>query len=345
VGQRTEERPTVTAGSSGRGAARVRAALPFLPVLLLAGAIAYDCLTPVDFTAGPLFTAAPLVASSLYSLRGTALTALATVLAAAALHAGYGVVSNVRTHTQLVTIATVAVLAVLLNVLVRRTGARLASVRQIAEAAQHAVMPQPPERLAGLDIAACYEAAQDGAAIGGDLYAVQDSPHGVRLVVGDVRGKGVSAVSVVAVVIGAFREAAEQEATLGAVAQRLERALAREAGRRRDLDSFEGSPPPSSPRSRTATPSSASSTAATRPRCSCTTTAGCACSNHASPRSRWAWASWAGGPNARTRPHCRTAPPFSSTPTGSPKPATGTASSTTPPPGSPAVPSPGRTSC
>ena len=93
---------------------------------------------------------------------------------------------------------------------------------------------------AGCDVAARYEAAQADAFIGGDLYAVQDTPHGVRLVVGDVRGKGMGAVEAVAVVIGAFREAAEQEATLEAVAQRLERALAREGTRRDGLDAFEG---------------------------------------------------------------------------------------------------------
>ncbi len=48
------------------------------------------------------------------------------------------------------------------------------------------------------------------------------------------------AVAAVAVVIGAFREAAEQETTLEAVAQRLERALAREGTRRDGLDAFEG---------------------------------------------------------------------------------------------------------
>ncbi|WP_308800345.1 PP2C family protein-serine/threonine phosphatase [Streptomyces sp. NEAU-H3] len=40
--------------------------------------------------------------------------------------------------------------------------------------------------------------------------------------------------------MGAFREAAEQEPTVEGVAQRLERALAREGLRRRALDAFEG---------------------------------------------------------------------------------------------------------
>lgn len=62
----------------------------------------------------------------------------------------------------------------------------------------------------------------------------------MRLAVGDVRGKGLGAVEAVAVVLGAFREAAETEPTLEALAQRLERALAREGTRRDSLDAVEG---------------------------------------------------------------------------------------------------------
>jgi serine phosphatase RsbU (regulator of sigma subunit) len=180
------------------------------------------------------------VAAPLFSRRGTLLTGLASVAAVFGVHLAFGALARVDAITELVTVATVAALAVLINGLVRRTGERLASAREIAEAAQRAVLPEPAERIGGFEIAACYEAAQADAFIGGDLYAVQDSPHGLRLVVGDVRGKGMGAVAAVAVVIGAFREAAEQEATLEAVAQRLERALAREGTRREGLDAFEG---------------------------------------------------------------------------------------------------------
>nr|WP_234377103.1 PP2C family protein-serine/threonine phosphatase [Streptomyces sp. TP-A0356] len=211
-----------------------------LPLLLIVAGACHDFFTPSDFRAGPLFTAAPLVAAPLYSLRGTVLSGVAAVSTVLAVHLGLGILEQADAVTESVTIVTVAVLAVLVNVLVRRTHARLASAREIAEAAQRAVLPEPAARIGGLDIAARYEAAQAGAFIGGDLYAVQDSPHGVRLVVGDVRGKGMGAVAAVAVVIGAFREAAEQESTPEAVAQRLERALSREGTRRDGLDAFEG---------------------------------------------------------------------------------------------------------
>ncbi|MDT0615114.1 PP2C family protein-serine/threonine phosphatase [Streptomyces lancefieldiae] len=217
-----------------------RTLVRLLPVLLIVIAVLYDILTPRYFTAGPLYTAAPLVAAPVYSRRGTALTGVAVVAAVIGLQLSKGVIHYVDSLTELITIATVAALAVLVNAFVRRTDERLVSVREIAEAAQRAVLPEPTERIGGFEIAARYEAAQADAFIGGDLYAVQDSARGVRLIVGDVRGKGMGAVAAVAVVIGAFREAAEQETTLEAVAQRLERALAREGTRREGLDAFEG---------------------------------------------------------------------------------------------------------
>ncbi|WP_345620500.1 PP2C family protein-serine/threonine phosphatase [Streptomyces ziwulingensis] len=227
-------------GREERRFTSVRRFVRLLPLLLIAVAVVYDCLTPRYFTAGPLYTAAPLVAAPLYSRRGTLFTGIAVVVAVTALQFTKDVAHYIDSITELVTIATVAALAVFVNAFVRRTDERLASAREIAEAAQRAVLPEPAGRIGGFEIAACYEAAQADAFIGGDLYAVQDSPRGVRMIVGDVRGKGMGAVAAVAVVIGAFREAAEQEATLEAVAQRLERALAREGTRREGLDAFEG---------------------------------------------------------------------------------------------------------
>nr|WP_193242023.1 PP2C family protein-serine/threonine phosphatase [Streptomyces phaeolivaceus] len=209
-----------------------RALVRVVPALLIAIGLFYDHFTPSEFTAVPFFTAAPLVAAPLFSLHGTVITGVVSVAGITAVRIVYDDAGHVDAITEIATVATVAVLAVLINRLVRRSDARLATAREIAEAAQRAVLPVPQERIGGLEIAARYEAAQAGASIGGDLYAVQDSPHGVRLVVGDVRGKGLGAVSAVAVLIGAFREAAEQESTLEAVAQRLERALARESTRR-----------------------------------------------------------------------------------------------------------------
>lgn len=232
-------------GSGGGGGKRPdvrheRALVRSLPLLLIVVGIVYDLSTPPAFTAAPLYAAAPLIAAPFYSLINTVGVGVASCAAVLALHFKTPASTGVETITELITVVTVAVLAALINRVVRRSDEQLASARSIAEAAQRAVLPQPDPRIGGLDIAARYEAAEADAFIGGDLYAVQDTPHGVRVIVGDVRGKGMGAVAAVAVVIGAFREAAEQETTLEAVAQRLERALAREGTRRDGLDAFEG---------------------------------------------------------------------------------------------------------
>ncbi|WP_308409519.1 PP2C family protein-serine/threonine phosphatase [Streptomyces sp. A 4/2] len=219
---------------------RARRFLRVLPAVLIVGGVLFDVLTPPTFTAAPFFAAAPVMAAPFFSFRGTLVTGVIAVAGIAGLRATNGTETTGTSITEQVTVVTVAAIALLINRVIQRSGEQLASARVVAETAQRAVLPVPSERIGGLHIAARYEAAQAGTFIGGDLFAVQDTPYGVRLVVGDVRGKGLGAVEAVAVVIGAFREAAEQEATIEGVAQRLERALTREGVRREGLDAFEG---------------------------------------------------------------------------------------------------------
>ncbi|NUU24185.1 MAG: serine/threonine-protein phosphatase, partial [Streptomycetaceae bacterium] len=73
-------------------------------------------------------------------------------------------------------------------------------------------------------------AAAAEARIGGDLYEVLDTPFVVRVLVGDVRGKGLEAVETAAVALGAFREAAFDHAKMTSVAERIETSLGRHLG-------------------------------------------------------------------------------------------------------------------
>ncbi|MCF3964576.1 PP2C family protein-serine/threonine phosphatase [Streptomyces fuscigenes] len=208
----------------------------WLPLVVIGVGVVFDAVTPTRFTASPFFAAAPMVAAPFFSLVGTVVIALVAIATEALLRLQDGTIGQIEAIGDLITVVTVSALALGINRIVRRSGERLASARIIAETAQRAVLPQPSERIGGLDIAARYEAAQEDAFIGGDLFAVQDTPHGVRLIVGDVRGKGMEAVGTVAVLVGAFREAAEQERTLEGVALRLDRALTREGTRRAESD-------------------------------------------------------------------------------------------------------------
>lgn len=219
---------------------RNRRLVRVLPGVMLIGGLLFDFFTPPAFTAVPLFAAAPLIAAPFFSRAGTIRVGAGALLCVAALRLYSGTLIRVVPFIELLTVLTVSVLAVFINGVVRRSNEQLASARVIAATAMRAVLPTPSDRIGGLYVAARYEAAQADEFVGGDLFSVTDTPYGVRLVVGDVRGKGLDAVEAVAVIIGAFREAAEQERSLEGVAQRLERALARESSRRGGLDAVEG---------------------------------------------------------------------------------------------------------
>ncbi|GGN70523.1 hypothetical protein GCM10011579_045830 [Streptomyces albiflavescens] len=103
----------------------------------------------------------------------------------------------------------------------------LRQIRKVAGAAQNVLLRPLPPRIDGLSVAAAQLSADRGASVGGDLYEVIATEHGVRIVMGDVRGHGIGAIGTVAAVLGSFREAVHDEPELGCVLRRLERALAR----------------------------------------------------------------------------------------------------------------------
>ncbi len=105
--------------------------------------------------------------------------------------------------------------------------AQYQAVVSVAEAAQRALLRPPGPLVGHVRLAVRYASAADAAQIGGDLYAVLDTPHGVRALVGDVRGKGLEAVQTSAVVMGAFREAAFDEGGLAKVAERVDTSVRR----------------------------------------------------------------------------------------------------------------------
>ncbi|MFE9774292.1 PP2C family protein-serine/threonine phosphatase [Streptomyces sp. NPDC005931] len=109
----------------------------------------------------------------------------------------------------------------------RRLLRELRRTRRIADAAQSALLRPPPPYVGPLAVAAVQLSADRGARIGGDLYEVAATEHGVRAVIGDVRGHGLGAVRTGAAVLGSFREAVHDEADLAGVLRRLERAMDR----------------------------------------------------------------------------------------------------------------------
>ena len=75
-----------------------------------------------------------------------------------------------------------------------------------------------------------YISATAAADIGGDLYEALDTPYGVRIIIGDVRGKGLDAVRLASIVLGSYRHVAYERADLRAIVSDLDRAVARSVG-------------------------------------------------------------------------------------------------------------------
>ncbi|WP_182606010.1 PP2C family protein-serine/threonine phosphatase [Streptomyces alkaliphilus] len=223
--------------SSAEPRAPVPRYLRLLPPGLIALGVVINFLTPPEATFTPLFVAAPLVAAALLSFRETVLTGLSSSIAVILL-------TLFVVHAAVVSDEMIRVLTVLtvsaFSLLVSRLNRQLASVRGVAAEVQRAVLPTPPERVGPLEVAARYQAAREDTLVGGDMYATVDTPYGTRLLVGDVRGKGLGATEAVTVILGAFREVADTEPDLARVGARLENAWQREGGRRAGLDGMEG---------------------------------------------------------------------------------------------------------
>ncbi|MFE7034648.1 PP2C family protein-serine/threonine phosphatase [Streptomyces sp. NPDC057621] len=103
----------------------------------------------------------------------------------------------------------------------------LRQIRRVAGAAQGVLLRPLPPSVDGLNVAAAQVSADRGAGVGGDLYDVIGTEHGVRVVMGDVRGHGLAAIGTVAAVLGSFREAVHDEPELPGVLRKLDRAMAR----------------------------------------------------------------------------------------------------------------------
>jgi hypothetical protein len=110
------------------------------------------------------------------------------------------------------------------------------NVTSVAEAAQRAVLRQLPDTIGPLNVGVVYLAAAAEARVGGDLYeVVATNEHGIRMIIGDVRGKGLEAVEVAADIIGRFRELAHSVHTLDEIAYRLDAGLTRRWGKHEEF--------------------------------------------------------------------------------------------------------------
>ena len=200
-----------------------------LVLTTLLGAIASLLIN--EITLVPLFAVpATLAALSV----GTASTAMVAAYASA-----WALALSLRGHTfaspghgsALASTLAVAAISILAAARRQRGEATLRQISLVAEVAQATIVRPIPARLGGLTFATMYRSAAEEARIGGDAYAAVAHAGGVRLLVADVRGKGLEAIGLAADVLAAFREYAPGQVTLTDLAYHLDQAIMPQLGR------------------------------------------------------------------------------------------------------------------
>lgn len=182
-------------------------------------------------TVTALTSLAPLLAATTLRSRVVRLYGAAAMLMTVALGLHYelfGLTSalDVPQLTRYGAVAAAGVLAVQAGLARERREQDLLQVTGIAARVQQAILPPLPDHVADIGLAGAYRSASRGALVGGDLYDAVPTPWGVRLIVGDVRGKGLEGVRLTALVLGAFRALAPRTAQLPELLEALDGVVA-----------------------------------------------------------------------------------------------------------------------
>ncbi|MFF2041555.1 PP2C family protein-serine/threonine phosphatase [Kitasatospora sp. NPDC058170] len=216
---------------------------PFVAALLPYALIV--AVTAVDILAGSaillaLLAAPPALAAAVTAPRGVLVAGVASLTACLAAAATDGILTSWRAVVAYGAVAAVTAAGTYASAARRRAEEHrcraehhrhraerdLADARAVADVAQRFILGPVPERSGTLDLAVSCTSAAAGARIGGDLYEAIPVPGGVRVIVGDVQGKGLQAVAGAVTVLRGFREAAPGGSGLHAIAAHIEQGLA-----------------------------------------------------------------------------------------------------------------------
>lgn len=184
--------------------------------------VTVDLAPEPDIHLGPLLIVAPAITAS---FAGPWLVAVISLLAIGGEVITGGTVASSDRNAQFVAMAVVSAFIVFYSLLRERRRRELDQIRAVSDLAHRVLMRPLPERVGPLRIASLYLTAEREAQIGGDLYGAARVDEGTRLIIGDVRGKGLTAIDTTAQVLGAFRAAAHQRATLLDLAAFLDNAV------------------------------------------------------------------------------------------------------------------------
>ncbi len=214
-------------GDTEAGAARIgNWALALWLFLLTVAVVLLDALTGEDLPLVPLLVVLPALASVFCTVRQTTAVAVWVMLVVVASRIAstgpFWDVAFLIGFTALASGLGVAACAARI-----RHATEVARLRSAAVALQRQILRPLPIVTRQLRAHGLYEPIEGDRFVGGDIYEVVQSPHGTRVIIGDVQGKGLPAIGAGFAALGAFREAAVREPELTAVADSVEDAVVR----------------------------------------------------------------------------------------------------------------------
>lgn len=169
-----------------------------------------------------LLVLGPLLASARLSSGWTALTGGYALGLAAALGPADRIFATPDYFIRLMVLCIGAGLAVYVSYSRTSRERWLASVARIA---QETILQPFPEHMGAVRFATRYRCADRDVLVGGDVFDVANTEHGVRVLIADVRGKGLGSTLTAAATVRAFRNAAYTVADLRELMRQLDRAL------------------------------------------------------------------------------------------------------------------------
>lgn len=200
-----------------------RQALNAVPLVPVAAVPVIDRWTPPSIHLAPGLAVAVTLTAAFSSARRTALTGALAVAALTVAGIERLQLTSERVIVELLSLVLLSALLVLFCWRRERRDRELARVRLVSEAAQRVVLRPFPERAGPVSAASAYRAAEADAHIGGDFYALARTGNSTRVMIGDVRGKGLAAISETAVVLEAFRAAARDQLPLPEMVSYMEK--------------------------------------------------------------------------------------------------------------------------
>ena len=189
----------------------------------------------VELSDGPeanfvgLFAAVPFLAA-VFAFWPTVLIAGALAAVVGMVFVGADGTLGVSGMANILGIILATAIAAVVATIRQRQADKIVELQRLAAVAQQAVLRPVGPQVGALAVAGRYISATAAADIGGDLYEALDTPYGVRIIIGDVRGKGLDAVRLASIVLGSYRHVAYERADLKAIVTDLDRAVARSVG-------------------------------------------------------------------------------------------------------------------